>query len=298
MIGRIVFVFFIIVLLGIVLYFYNAGVTNRGPSFWRLLTLPSSTPPAIGPAYRPPSSVVPPSGPGANQSPSAPLPTPPEGFTVNQLSPFYHQVRFGGISPGSPFYFGQITLYAYPPSATATIDITGWQIKSNRGGEYIPQAIMFYDPLGLTPATDIRIKSGDFVNLYSSSAPINLRLNKCIGYLPNRTQFNPPLPQNCPYIDRSRFGEFSGACQNYITSLGGCQLPNLSSPSLPQNDYNCRDYVANHFNYRSCVEEHQNDSDFLASEIRVWMGASPVDQFHDRVLLLDRSGLLVDLTSY
>jgi hypothetical protein len=220
----------------------------------------------------------------------------PAGYTQSQLSPYFHQIRFGGVSTQSI----SLSVFLGPKAPTSTaIDVTGWQIRSNLGGEYIPQAVNLYDSLGLNAATDILLKSGDILNIYPTTSPVNLRMNICIGYLPNKSQFKPPLPQNCPsLINLSQIQAFSGVCQNYIESLGGCQLPNLTSSRIPQNDYVCRDYLNSHFNYHSCFEEHQTDANFLSREVRVWMGRSPMDPLHDRVSLLDRNGLLVDYYSY
>ena len=301
--NRIGVMFVLIIGLGLLLYVYNAGLVGKGVRSLESLA-PSSTsffytPPAAtksGGTYTPPQTG---GGAYAPSTSGAPAINPydiPPGYTAGQLSPYFHQVRFGGITPASSYYYGTITLYGYVPQSQS-VDITGWQIKALRGGEYIPQAVNLYDPSGLAPASDIFLKSGEFVYIYSSSAPVNLRLNKCMGYLPNRNQFNPSLPSGCPQIDRSEIQTFTGACQNYILSLG-CRQPNLADPSIPQNDYMCRDYLLNHFNYRSCYDEHIGDRDFLSSEIHIWTGASPVDQYHDTVTLLDRNGLLVDYYSY
>ena len=50
--------------------------------------------------------------------------------------------------------YGEISLSSYNLGASSTVDITGWQIKTNRGGEYIPQAIGLYDPSGLTAESE------------------------------------------------------------------------------------------------------------------------------------------------
>jgi len=298
--GRIMLIFIVVIALGVGLYIYNSGVIGKGIGFLNTQIPRQATTttfiapqPSTRPSYVSGGTVI-----TRTPAPSIGPTDVPAGFTTSQLSPYFHQVRFGGISAGNIYSYGQISLYAYPATGATSIDVTGWHIKSNRGGEYIPQAVDVYDPTGNAPAGDIRLASGDMLNLYSTSAPVNLRINKCIGYLPNRTQFNPQLPQSCPYIDNSKIQSFSGACQNYIMSLGGCQSPDLSSPYVPWNDYACQDYLNSHFNYRSCFDEHRTDSDFLSHEIRVWMGSSPVDQFHDQVLLLDANGLLVDLYKY
>lgn len=293
--------FLLVIALGVGLYVYNSGFVGKGlTSLEALAPHPSSS-------TAPSNPYVPPQGSGGAGGGAVIAPTPtssinpyeiPAGFTVDQLSPYFHQVRFGGMYAGSYYSPGQITLYSYPAGGVTSIDVTGWQIKANRGGEYIPQAVNVYDPLGLSAATDIRLAAGDYLYIYSTSAPVNLRLNKCIGYLPNKAQFNPQLPQTCPYVDRSGIQSFTGACQNYVMSLGSCQLPDLSDPRIPTNDYNCRQYLSNNFSYKACFDAHQGDTDFLSREVRVWMGANPIDPSHDAVQLLDRKGLLVDLYTY
>ena len=73
-----------------------------------------------------------------------------------------------------------------------------------------------YTILGLSPASDILVKNGDTVYLYSSSAPFNLRLNECIGYVAHVANFVPALPLNCPYINQSQIQNFTGQCQNIL----------------------------------------------------------------------------------
>jgi hypothetical protein len=224
----------------------------------------------------------------------------PAGFTAAQLSPYFHEVRLQSVSPGTSYYYGTITLFTSfkNSAATGTIDITGWQIKSKNSGEYIPQAIALYDPSGLAGASDIRMKNGDTAYLYSSSAPFNVRINKCIGYVAHVANFQPALPMNCPYTDQSQIAGFTGACQNYIQTLSGCSQPNMASPQIPRTDYACQSYLENNFTYKSCFEAHAGDADFLSNQVWVWTGSNVVDQYHDVVDLYDRSGLLVDQYSY
>jgi hypothetical protein len=224
----------------------------------------------------------------------------PAGFTAAQLSPYFREVRFGSVSPGTSYYYGTITLITYfaNSAATGTIDVTGWQIKSKNGGEYIPQAIALYDPSGLSAASDIRLKNSDVVNIYSTSAPFNLRINKCVGYIQHVANFSPSLPLNCPYMNQSQIANFTGACQNYIETLSGCSEPNMASPQIPRTDYACQDYLENNFNYKSCFEQHAADADFLSNQVWVWTGSNVVDNYHDVVDLYDRSGLLVDQYTY
>ena len=305
--GKIFLIIIIVVALGLGLYLYSSGAFANGwkgfnslinvSSTFSLFNINSSTV-VRGPSVPQGTSIsAPSSGSGAN----TPIINPadiPAGYTVAQLSPYFHKVHFAGVSAGTSYSYGTITLSDYDYNSTSTIDITGWQIKSKNSGEYIPQAIDVYDPSGLAPASDIVIKNGDTVYLYSSSAPFNLRLNECIGYVAHVANFVPALPSSCPYVDRSQIENFTGACQNYIASIGSCQQPNMSSPQIPQTDYACQSYLENNFTYRSCFQAHDTDANFLSNQVWVWTGSNVVDQYHDVVTLLDRNGLLVDLYSY
>jgi hypothetical protein len=309
MTGKLIgFFVILIVVIAIFVAIYNSGILNTAGNFLSTLGTSGTSTPNSSPVFTP--YVLPTGGAGTGATPggapsgqpATPTPIPsyeiPPGMTASQLSPYFHEVRFGGLSPASAYSYGQISLYAYPPDASTTIDVTGWKVQSLRGGEYIPQAVNVYDPSGLTPESDIVLKYGDALYLYSSSGPVNLRLNECIGYLPNRAQFTPQLPQTCPVPDYSAIATFSGACQNYIESLGSCGEPNMASPSIPQNDYACVSYLENNFSYHSCYDSHVGDPNFLSNQIWVFMGSSPLDALHDTVKLLDRNGLVVDVYSY
>lgn len=328
----VVFIIIVIIGLGLGLYLYNSGAFTKGVnefnalvpppsssssqgtgssasssgggSFWSFLGIPSLGSSIAGPSIPPPQQqesiiTAPSSGSPATGNPNITPANIPAGFTAAQLSPYFQEIRLSGVSPGTSYYYGTITLtdddYANPSS---TIDVTGWQIKSTDSGEYIPQAIDVYDPSGLTPASDILMKQGDTLYLYSSSAPFNLRLNECIGYVANVADFEPALPLSCPPVNQSAIQNFTGECQEYIDSIGGCQQPNMSSPEIPENDYACINYLENNFTYKSCFNAHDSDPDFLSNQIWAWTGSNVVDQYHDRVELLDRNGLLVDLYTY
>jgi hypothetical protein len=119
-----------------------------------------------------------------------------------------------------------------------------------------------------------------------------------MGYLNTPSQFSPGFSSGCPAIDRSGISQFTGACQDYILSLGGCQSPNFVSRSFPKNDYQCESYLQGKYTYNWCVSTYAGASDFLKNEWRIWMGSTPLDPSHDNVELLDGHGLLVDLYTY
>jgi hypothetical protein len=276
-------------------------------SFWDALGFSGGSHAPIGPSLPPAAAqqtiiTAPSSGaPGSNATATTPAINPaeiPTGYTAAQISPYFHDVLFESISPASYYSYGTIILDDENYYSTGTIDITDWQIQGNGGDEYVPQAVDLYDPTGLAPASDILVKSGDRVSIYSSSAPFNLRLNECIGYAAHVANFVPALPLTCPYINQSQLQNFSGACQNYLDAIGQCQMPVLSGPQVPTNDYACMNYLENNFTYRSCFDQHSEDANFLSNQVWVWTGSSPVSQYHDTVRLLDKNGLLVDLSTY
>ena len=210
-------------------------------------------------------------------------------------SPYFHLLRIGGAGQSL------ITLYTYGNrSNSSTLDITGWQIKTNHGGEYIPQIVNVYDYTGLTPPSDliVTLNQNQYIYFYSNSSPVNLRLNECVGYLNTTKQFNPAMPNNCPSVPKADIASFTGQCQNYINSLYTCAQPNMSSIYIPRNDYACQQFLQDNFTYKSCEQEHAGDANFLSNQWRIWMGSTPLDKYHDNVELLDRNGLIVDSYSY
>jgi hypothetical protein len=237
-------------------------------------------------------------GTGIGSIPSSEIPA---GYTAAQLSPYFHDVHLGDVG------VQEIELYSYQNNnePTTTIDITGWEIKTNHGGEYVPQAVNIYDPDAAPVLSDIILSSAqnDEVYFYSNSAPQNVRLNSCMGYLSSANyedqtnQFNPPLPDNCPPVSSTAISSFTGACQNYINSLG-CNPVDMSNPNIPRNDYACQQYLENNFTYDSCITNHSHDANFLSDEWYVWMGSSPIDPYHDNVVLVDKNGLVVDTYNY
>lgn len=309
--SKIIVVLFCVFILGLVIYAVNSNILGKlgsplGSLFhYNPASLFSITSSTISSAPLAPEEVLPPAtGSGSEESSGATTTISPSeiptGFTLGELSPYFQKITFGEVYPGNSYSYGTISLSAYGLSASDTVDITGWQIKTNRGGEYIPQAINLYDPSGLTAPTDIFLQQGQYVNIYSSRGPFNLRLNECIGWIGNSNILTPALPTNCPTANQSAISDMglTGACEEYIDTLGPCEEPNLNNLQIPQSDYACRDYLENNFNYKACFLAHDSDTNFLSNQWWVWMGSSPLDPYHDTVNLFDKNGLLVAQYSY
>lgn len=292
----------ILAFLGIGLYFFSKDLVTSFNDVRGLFAPPQGvnsfpvTPSSTVPSAVPPAPRVPVSPPYLSPPEVQPSVNPadiPQGFTLSELSPYFNEVRIGSVSPGYFGGYGQTSLYTYLNPADA-VNITGWRLQANWGSMIVPQAVNVYEPSGLTPESDIVLKNSDTVNIYSSTSPVgkNLHLNKCIGYLENVMTFIPSLSRSCPSINRSEVASFTGQCQDYIFSLGYCKSP-APNPPIPVNDYACRTFLDT-LNYRGCFDRYRTDADFLDREWRAWTGSRFGDDRHDRVLLFDTQGLLVD----
>lgn len=239
---------------------------------------------------------------GATSSPILPKDI-PTGFTLSQLSPHFNKFRISSVSPGSATSNGKVSILNSLKEGER-VDVTGWVLKAKKASQYIPQAVAVYGPLGLDKPSDITLGKGEVLNIYTNKSPIglNLRMNKCIGYLDTTiNKFSPALPKNCPdpADDVSGLYSLSSRCEDYIDSLSRCVVPKIDSQVWlqGQGEYACREFL-NKVNYKGCYDLHRVDADFLDKEWRVWTGTRFLDPRHDRILLFDKQGLLVTEKSY
>ncbi len=231
------------------------------------------------------------------QNPTKPAVTPPPGFTVEELSPYYQKVTIGNVFIAYGNYgMSQISLNA-SYSLNSPVDITGWSLSSNKGSMVVPQAIGDFSAYGFGNNADIVFATSSRLDIYDTYSPINknLRMNQCSGYLNDIYSFKPAL--QCGYTslyDRSGISAFPGDCQSFILSLNSCEIPTQVELNSFANEPDCRSFL-NRFSYAGCYNLKRASSDFFLNQWVVWTpGAWPFDQNHDRVLLLDKNGLLVD----
>lgn len=242
-------------------------------------------------------------------SPTSPIPppiTPPAGFTRADLSPYYQKVRLTNVIPPSGYYnptgISQFSLQ-WSNSTSTLIDVTGWQVKGNRGATVVvPQAVPDYMQSAFFAERegDIVLDQNGYLTVYSSRSPLNanLRLNKCTGYLNDQYTFARQLPENCPSIDRSVVATFSGDCQAFVFSIGNCSVPTPDQRNRYGYDSACSAFL-NKLDYSGCYAAHRGDANFFSNEWRAWTDQEmPFNSAHDRILLLDNNGLLVDIYTY
>lgn len=224
---------------------------------------------------------------------TAPAPKP-----VPKPVSYAKKVRIGNVyRTESPRPYAEVTLYS---ASDASIDITGWKIKSKTDTIVVPKALQYYTPLyDVKNETNIVLRPNDRVIFYSNASPVgtNFRLNACIGYVATANTFSPALPVTCPAIDYNSLRYLSGECQNYVRSLSSCRVP-PATPPIPYDPL-CNDFLKT-LNYATCFETHKRDSGFLSNEVRVWLGDSfgntrvIFDRYHDIIQLIAPSGEVVD----
>ncbi|MFA5870696.1 MAG: hypothetical protein WC842_02315 [Candidatus Paceibacterota bacterium] len=234
------------------------------------------------------------------KEPEKPKVEAPLGYVESQLSPFYKQVRITGVNP--PDFFGDVTseLTISSDNLKSPVMITGWNIRANLGGSVeIPRAVSDFSPYGGNTEGDIILAPGEYVRMYSwkSANGKNFRLNKCMGFLNQQISFSPSLPNDCPSIAQDkRIITFTGACQDFLRSLPSCRLPSENDLNryTGTNDIECR-RIADQYTFGNCYDTNRFKSDFYSKEWRVWMnGGMRFDPKHDRLILFDKQGLVVD----
>lgn len=243
-------------------------------------------------------------GSSSSGSSVSPAVQPPSGWTADELSPYYGKVKISGIKAVKAFPGESGFTLSAQYSNNVSLVVTGWRVKSNKGDVLIPNAIADYIPFGIPSETLIVLEAGSRVVVSSNASPIsqNLRMNACIGYLNERYKFPSSLPSSCPkpYSDRSEISEFPGDCQSFILSMPSCHAPT----GTELNRFTGYPYAAcrallEKYNYASCYQAERGKASFFSNEWRVWMNSYiPFDAAHDRILLVDEKGLLVDQYLY
>lgn len=226
----------------------------------------------------------------------------PTGYAAKDLSPQFRKVRISGVRTYSGSAAANnadtVRLTESIGSGDAAINITGWKLQANQGSYVIQRAAKVYKTGG-SVLGDIALANGQSANIYSGSSAVraNFMGNSCMGYLSSQYSFVPKLSGSCTRPTKNEIATFSGACQDYILKLGSCQAGDPNDSRIPASDSACRSFVAN-LNYDGCVRTRQADEKFSTNVWNVWSGKPFLDPLHDRVLLLDGNGKLVDYYLY
>ena len=229
------------------------------------------------------------------RTPEIKTPTPPEGFELGDLSPYYDTVKLSSVRRPDKFGLGGEFTIRVEGAAPSDVDVTGWDIRGNRGSVTIAGAGGVVGPVNHSRIVVRRNTSATFYAAWSSYVK-NIELNTCTGYLNATYSVSPKLPTNCPRPPRAELAGFVGECQNFINSLSSCEMPTPSELNQysVSRDAACRTYI-DKLNYDGCVNRYRDLQNFYSYGWRVWMGVElKFDPYHDRLFLYDAAGKLVD----
>lgn len=192
-------------------------------------------------------------------------------------------------------------------TATTTIPVTGWVLKSLSTGTQvsIPKGTYLYFTGMLNVEDDIFLVGGDTLYLVTGISPngASFKINKCSGYLGQFQTFVPYIKNNCPRPRDENLSSIpnlviNDACFDYINSMPQCKI---QTKPLPTNwSYECTNFIYQKINYPSCVNTHKNDSDFYKKEWRVYLkrSGSLWKTKKETIVLYDNLGKVVDTIQY
>ncbi len=192
-------------------------------------------------------------------------------------------------------------------SATTSIPITGWTLKSTSSGNLvkIPKGNYLYFSGQVNSEENIYLNKGDTMYVVTGVSPIGLsfRSNKCSGYLGQFQTFVPYIGGSCPSPRNENLssipnGPNNDACFDYIDSFPNCRI---QTDPLPANlSYECNTFIYKKINYASCIDTHKNDKDFYVPEWRVYLRHADHiwKDRRENIVLYDNLGKIVASLSY
>ena len=223
--------------------------------------------------------------------------TPAERNFRSRVSEYIGKVKIISAYPGRfPNQIMKITIR----NDAGSLKITNWTIESTKGKFNIPAGIGLYDPSIINQTSDIVLNSGDYLFIFGQTSPMdmNFRLNRCFGYLNNLYNFEPDLPRNCPYPERSELNNLSLSCQNYILNLSACEIPKSEDLNNLVGEADCRSFAESRFNYSGCLKRYRYSTDFFEREWYTYSTTDFLSLDHDNLILRDKEGLFVDSYNY
>jgi len=256
---------------------------------------------------------------------------------VQNRSPYYGQVRISASSVRPTSANSEyITLTAR--GNKEPINIGNWILKNGRdqkfynisGTETRGQSVSVRIPaLGVVkynpylPATNIQspitladrekavIITGQVPTLADFVIRDNFKLNRCLGYLEDKTsyRFSPTIRDNCPRSEEfPGVDNLSDTCAKFASSVRACHEPKETYD--PEEGYCldrncslnsfCKGFVQQTFNFQSCFNTFSRDADFVGDEWRIFLGRTWElwESRREVITLYDASGRLVHQIEY
>ncbi len=213
------------------------------------------------------------------------------------VSSYYHKIEFYSVDYDEDNFQDEYIILKN--NGGQTIDVTGWTIQTKLASLDIGQAVKKLSyPYTDNSQVNIELRDDDKLVITAGASPIGVdfQTNKCTGYL-DQGDFSPSLDNNCPRVDSSEYSGFNQYCQNFISGLSKCELPDYSSNTDVGGDSQCTSYLNQNLNYSACYSNYRLDPDFYEDEWHIFMGRTSHDILSDdsdTIILYDQNGLKVD----
>lgn len=219
-----------------------------------------------------------------------------------KISPYFKKVRISQVKTSPQPSLITLTTYLLKGEK---INITNWTLEGEEGKVTIPKAVEKYYHYYNSPGPeDILVKQGDKIYLSAGFNPLgrdkNFRVNKCMGYLTNSFSFPIPLSRNCPKPTKGEISDFDPCCQQFISSLSRCEIPDYSENKNVSWDSECTSYIDQNLNNLGCFRNYSEDNDFLENVWHIYLNGKDITVTDncDIIYLRDQNGLVVATYSY
>ncbi len=234
------------------------------------------------------------SGPSNNYIPGTSTPKKEEPAKP-VISPYYGLAEIQSVKAENSYHVSLITLSVRPRQGE-NINITGWTVKTRRGGAIIPQAMEYYQSSYIPH--NIIIREYNTIYLIGAKSPLgsdrSFRLNTCFGYLSKSRNFYPSVYTSCPKLELEELYHLKPYCQDFLLRSYGCKMPDYSEDFKVSTDSQCVEYILDYFTYSGCYKNHYQEDNFLYDYWYVYLNRNIVEPLHDVIYLYDQNGLLID----
>jgi hypothetical protein len=188
--------------------------------------------------------------------------------------------------------------------AEAAVSLNGWTLESRKSGKIIiPSAEEI--PLIDADTRSIVLPSGGEVIIVSGQTTFgrSFRENVCTGYFSQSHTFTPSIascnaiPFNAQELLDSGY---NSACVDYVRSIPRCRIPTIPYEKSGRIGNACIEYITGAYSYSGCVARFRDNTTFFKKTWRAFLNQPTriFDALHDRVILRDNEGLIVDEFEY
>ncbi len=186
------------------------------------------------------------------------------------------------------------------------IKVTGFELRSlstNRSVT-IGKAFRIYFAETSNALEDVYLKPGEKAYIVTGVSPMRMsfQINKCSGYHSQFYSFAPSLPRQCPRAEDEKnnipTSPANDTCFDFIERFPQCKM---QTSALPETfGAECRAFILDVMNYKSCVTIHKNDADFYSKQWRVYLGRDEAlwKTSREAVILLDAARKTVDTVTF